>query len=219
MFERTARSFTFFLPLAALFSIATAHAEEPDAREPDAGEAVYPRAYDGFQAGRDAQDYWEARRRDAINRQLGWNEFYRWRAATGDPTTLYYDPYLPHAPYGRYGYDLFSAPWLGAPGPVLGYGYYDAVPQPIGRRQVQTGPNRWESFPVYAEDLLEKEASPRPPRGRPLRAPSAPPKFDPPDRAPRGISPPEREPRGISPPEREPRGISPPEREPRGREF
>lgn len=30
--------------------------------------------------------------------------------------------------------------------------YYSPTPQPIGQRQVQTGPNRWESHPVYAPD-------------------------------------------------------------------
>ena len=52
-------------------------------------------------------------------------------------------------PWGDVGYG-----WPYGVGRIYGYGYYDAVRQPIGRREVQTGPNRWESFPVYAEDML-----------------------------------------------------------------
>ena len=44
-------------------------------------ETIYPRAYDGFQASRDAQIYWDARRRDDFNRQLRWNKVYSSRSA------------------------------------------------------------------------------------------------------------------------------------------
>ena len=114
-------------------------------------ETVYPKGYDGFQASRDAQAYWDSRRVDAVNRQLGWNEMLRLRATT-QPSTIYYSPYVPSRwddPWGDVGYG-----WPYGVGRIYGYGYYDAVRQPIGRREVQTGPNRWESFPVYAEDML-----------------------------------------------------------------
>ena len=43
--------------------------------------------------------------------------------------------------------------------------YYNAVEQPIGQRQVRTGPNRTESYPVYASDLARGAISkPDPPR-------------------------------------------------------
>jgi predicted Zn-dependent protease len=43
--------------------------------------------------------------------------------------------------------------------------YYDAVEQPIGQRQIRTGPNRTESYPVYASDLARGATSkPAPPR-------------------------------------------------------
>jgi len=36
----------------------------------------------------------------------------------------------------------------------LGYPWLDYVEQPIGRREIQTGPNRWESHPVYPAPYL-----------------------------------------------------------------
>jgi len=50
---------------------------------------------------------------------------------------------------GGYSRDIFS-PWPYVPGDIYGYQWYDPVPQSIGQRQIQTGPNRWESHPVYA---------------------------------------------------------------------
>ena len=139
--------------LAALLSLMVANvcADSPDKSAPQ-GEVLYPKAYDGFQASRDAHAYAEARRVDAINRQLGWNELLKIQAATGEPNTLYYRPYVPLR---------WDTPWVDAShwpygvGRIYGYGFYDTVPQPIGRREVQTGPNRWESFPVYAEDVVQ----------------------------------------------------------------
>ena len=149
--------------ILATFFTYRAFAAEPYSAAPGTSpdkEAVYPKGYDGFQASRDAQAYWDSRRVDAINRQLGWNEMLRLRAATTQPSTLYYSPYVPTRwddPWGDLGYG-----WPYGVGRIYGYGFYDAVRQPIGRREVQTGPNRWESFPVYAEDLLP-DASPVPP--------------------------------------------------------
>lgn len=51
---------------------------------------------------------------------------------------------------GGYSRDIFS-PWPYVPGDIYGYQWYDPVPQSIGQRQIQTGPNRWESHPVYAD--------------------------------------------------------------------
>ena len=50
---------------------------------------------------------------------------------------------------GAYSRDIFS-PWPFVPGDIYGYQTYRTVPQSIGQVQVQTGPNRWESHPVYA---------------------------------------------------------------------
>ena len=139
------------LTLVALFSsYILARAEEST---PLKSEVIYPKAYDGFQASRDAQAYWDSRRIDAINRQVGWNQVFRDRAALAQTGTLFYAPYVP-TPWAHAGgpfYDEFHWPY--SVGRIFGYGFYDAVPQPIGRREVQTGPNRWESFPVYAEDV------------------------------------------------------------------
>jgi hypothetical protein len=44
-------------------------------------------------------------------------------------------------------------PWPYVPGDIYGYYFPPYVRQPIGQRQIQTGPTRWESHPVYPEDL------------------------------------------------------------------
>ncbi len=96
---------------------------------------------------------------DAINRQVGWNDLFRTRAALASSGTIFYQPYVP----GGFGYyDSFAGPYAGgyydswpyARGRIFGYGFYDPVPQPIGRKEIQTGPNRWESFPIYAGDVV-----------------------------------------------------------------
>ena len=79
--------------LAASFTSMT-NATEPYSPAPATSpstETVYPKGYDGFQASRDAQAYWDSRRVDAVNRQLGWNEMLRLRATT-QPSTIYYSP-------------------------------------------------------------------------------------------------------------------------------
>ena len=57
------------------------------------------------------------------------------------------------------GPDVFE-PWPYVPGDIWGYRYVNPVRQPIGQRQVQTSPTRWESFPIYEEDLLPAVAAP-----------------------------------------------------------
>lgn len=52
-------------------------------------------------------------------------------------------------------------PWPYVPGDIYGYSFPPYVRQPIGQRQTQTGPNRWESHPVYANEL-GPAAEPRP---------------------------------------------------------
>ena len=84
-------------------------------------------------------------------------------------------PFLPPATleatyaYGRRG--LFGGyrgwstasvfePWPFVPGDIYGYRYYSPVRQPIGQHQEQTGPNRWESHPVYDPPLPYYRALP-----------------------------------------------------------
>lgn len=135
--------------------------------------------YDGLQAGQDAYRYWESRRLDALNRQIGWNETLKQRAAYGRATTTYFSPYAPAGP-------LVDPWWSGGAAIPLGYGtpffpptgvgYFETVPQPIGRREIQTGPNRWESFPVYAENDSRIGFDPPPTLGlpAPMRDPAPP---------------------------------------------
>src|SRR5207237_8435661 len=53
------------------------------------------------------------------------------------------------------------------PGDIWGYGaYYQPARQPIGQQQSQTGPNRWESHPVYDPPLTPYQ--PLPPVDSPL---------------------------------------------------
>ncbi len=146
-------------------SISVAQAAEP------------PEPYDALTAGRDAYYYHEARRRQAIATQLATIDRMKWFAgfpaggiaiAPGYGQTIYYrdPPSLDYiyatgrsSVYTRYPNrawpglpDVFE-PWPLVPGDIWGYPYYDAVPQPIGQRQVQTGPKQWESHPVYATPI------------------------------------------------------------------
>lgn len=176
------------LLLAALGCLNADAARADEAAAAEAPAETFVRPYDGIQAGKDAHAYWEARRRDAINRQLGWNEFYKYRAAWDRPYTIYYDPYVPGgylhgdvAPWGPLALWDGASPWPYARGRIIGYGFYDTVPQPIGQRHIQTGPNRWESHPVYADDVFPKDVLPKevPAAVGPAR-PAAPPEALPP---------------------------------------
>ena len=61
---------------------------------------------------------------------------------------------------------VFS-PWPYVPGDIWGYGaYYQPARQPIGQVQTQTGPNRWESHPIYNPPLTAYP--PLPPVNSPL---------------------------------------------------
>jgi hypothetical protein len=65
--------------------------------------------------------------------------------------------------YGQYGYSPLSVfqPWPYVPGDIYGYpAYYPPARQPIGQTQVQTGPNRWESHPVYNPPITNYQAMP-----------------------------------------------------------
>lgn len=82
-----------------------------------------------------------------------------------------------------YGYSGYGSTWSGfdpfwgdqmysqtAVTPIVGYNSYvmpadpisayysNPIRQPIGQRQVQTGPNRWESFPVYSPEVPDDDS-------------------------------------------------------------
>jgi hypothetical protein len=122
---------------------------------------AYPRPYDGFQASAEAAQRQDLRRRGEIAMQLATIEQIKWYA--GYPSSFHAPPSLarvyafgPGSAYFRR--PLWSStaplgvfePWPLVPGDIWGYPWYDYVPQPIGRIEIQTGPNRWESHPVYA---------------------------------------------------------------------
>ena len=138
--------------------------------------AQQPIPYDGIQAGLDSYQLAEERRRGAIDDQLWLND--EMRARAGIPTsrgeTIYYGngPAGGYVPADRdYAYTyvrrgLFGRvrgvvvvprtvfePWPVVAGDIYGYQYERPVRQPIGQHQEQTGPNRWESHPVYDPPL------------------------------------------------------------------
>ncbi|QDU98122.1 hypothetical protein [Lignipirellula cremea] len=138
--------------LASAWLGTNAEATGQEVRNPDIGND----GYDALDAGRDAYQYHEALRRSDFSRQLGLNEQLRYQAAW--PWTswsrleaAYADPY--GYGYGtgyRSGYPYgVLAPQAFVPGDIWGYPYNRPVPQSTGQRQVQTGPNRWESYPLY----------------------------------------------------------------------
>jgi hypothetical protein len=146
-----------FLALAVLIaaSASLALAQQPPARP-----------YDGIQAGLDAFKLAEERRQSGASQQLFLND--QLKFWSGLPTsrgeTIYYGYASPVLyPYG-YG------PLIYSPSAIYGYGYatplYTTVRQPIGQWQGQTGPNRWESHPVYDPPLTDYR--PLPPVDSPL---------------------------------------------------
>ncbi len=147
----------------------------------------YAEPYDGLKASEDAHRYFDARRQEAIRRQLNTIEWMRWWAgfpASPRPDTVYYrdPPSLDYiygtnrwsrlGPYGRAPgpmVDIFE-PWPFVPGDIYGYPFFRPVRQPIGRREIQTGPNRWESHPIFAHDVAPPKPAPKPlapPVGKP----------------------------------------------------
>lgn len=142
-----------------------------------------PRPYDGIQAGLDAFKLAEERRQANIVQQMAINEQMRaWSGygyGYGYATPLWQLTDLDYAyAYGgrrywnqtreRYwtGPLTVFEPWPVVPGDIYGYTYFPLVRQPIGQQQTQTGPNRWESHPVYDPPLVEFR--PLPPVESPL---------------------------------------------------
>jgi hypothetical protein len=158
----------------------------------------------GIRAGHDAYQEFEGQRRAAAGAQIELNQILRnrlpWSSPYGD--TIYYAPpaYGYGSGYSSYGYGVtMHRPYGYSPQNYLGltaafgpgayipypslFAYsYVAPPirQPIGMRQVQTGPRRWESYPVYGDEPVPEAAPPvirrAPARAaEPVREPEPPP--------------------------------------------
>jgi hypothetical protein len=160
------------------------------------GQDVIP--YDGLRAGEEAYQLAEEQRQQRLNDQLYLNDAmrarYGWAPSGGSviwygnatgygwPLGLDYAyAYSSDRLIGRRGglymeryrsspVSVFE-PWPYIPGDIYGYSFPPPIRQPIGQRQIQTGLNRWESHPVYAEDVAprapeswrEIDPSPAPP--------------------------------------------------------
>lgn len=137
--------------------------------------AQHPPAYDAFQAGADAARRYDAKQRQALNLQVKTIEQMKWYSgfgAAGFGTVYHRDPPSLDYVYGTGRWTVtdryFSAtprvtpnifqPWPYVPGDIWGYRWNSSVRQPIGRREIQTGPNRWESHPIYADELTPPAA-------------------------------------------------------------
>lgn len=128
------------------------------AQSPTGHEIRRDNEYTAFDAMAEAQQRGDARRRWEVGRQIALiQDQRRWNGLA--PTV----PLVPTGPnrvsFYAYGnrWDLprcrpVFEPWPYVPGYIWGYQFDDPAPQPIDRRQVQTGPNRWVSYPVYPGD-------------------------------------------------------------------
>lgn len=144
------------------------------------GQQPASRPFDGIQAGLDAFRLAEERRQANVVMQRAVNDQARlWNAA---PANLDYA--YAYGRGGRFGLrrgpvplTVFE-PWPYVPGDIYGFTPYFPVRQPVGQWQGQTGPNRWESHPVYDPPLADYR--PLPPvdspllNGTPFAPPAAP---------------------------------------------
>ena len=138
--------------------------------------AEQPAVYSGLDASHDAYMRNEERRRSEVSPQLDLVERLNWYASaapyySGD---VYYGSRsltesshahgrwhrrrwsaFKHGPIAEHGRAVERDLW--GRSPLVG-----GVRQPVGQRQIQTGPNRWESHPIYAEPPAPP-AAPAPP--------------------------------------------------------
>lgn len=136
----------------------------------------------GIRAGQEAYEHFEGQRRAAAGAQIELNQILRnrlpWSSPYGD--TIYYAPpgygigsssfgygLTMHRPYGYSPQNYLAATAAFGPGSYIPYPSlfaYDypspVIRQPIGMRQVQTGPRRWESHPVYGDEGVRATAPP-----------------------------------------------------------
>jgi hypothetical protein len=135
------------------------------------------RPYDGIQAGLDAFRLAEEQRQAAIANQLATNDQMRaWSGLSlsrgqmtyyGYPNYYGYPGGLANLDYAyaypaprRWGVRTVFEPWPLVPVDIYGYTYIAPLRQPVGRWQGQTGPNRWESHPVYDPPLPALQPQP-----------------------------------------------------------
>ena len=134
------------------------------------------RPYDGIQAGYDAYHLGEEKRQRNVGQQIYLND--RMRALTTPLATYGYGPYpstygvmpasrdyayaygnSPQVYYPGYRSTYYGRPltvfepWPYVPGDIWGDFYTPPLRQPVAQVQTQTGPNRWESHPVYNPPL------------------------------------------------------------------
>lgn len=146
-----------------------------------AQDVEYYRPYESAQASADATRYFDARNRRDIARQLDLIDQMKWYSAlpaAGLGAAYYRDPpsldyvygtsqWSAYGPYGGAAWSIYPdvfEPWPYVPGDIFGYRWYNPAPQPVGRVELQTGPNRWESHPVYAPSENPPPSTlPRPP--------------------------------------------------------
>ncbi len=137
-----------------------------------AQQSEYAAPYDGIRAGLDSYYYGEALRQQKIDRQLSANDQMRWWR--GLPPLGEANRYPPSLDYiyvtgrrglfGRYRERVYYGtrdvfmPWPTVPGDIWGSVDTSSVPQSIGQRQTQTGPDRWESHPVYDEPFTPAQS-------------------------------------------------------------
>ena len=146
----------------------------------------------GIRAGQAAYLEFEGQRRAAAGAQIELNQILRnrlpWSSPYGD--TIYYAPpgygygtgyssygygVTMHRPYGYQPQNYLGLTAAFGPGAYIPYPSlfaYSYVPppirQPIGMRQVQTGPRRWESYPVYGDEEPPPLPAPRVVAPRPV---------------------------------------------------
>ncbi len=130
---------------------------------------LYYAPYDPLEAAFAAQRYDNARGLNAVRMQLDLIEQMKWYSglpAYESGGSVYRDPpsldYIyamgrrrARDDYGRRVWpghpDIFE-PWPYVPGDIWGYQWYVPIRQPIGRVEIQTSPNRWESHPLYVDE-------------------------------------------------------------------
>ncbi len=115
------------------------------------------------------QQQQEVRRRANIQHQINLRNYlrsYRW---DGFRASQYAFPPPPPA-----GFRPVFETWPVVPGDLWGFGWYESEPQPVRQQQIQTGPNRWESFPVYRYPQLPSRLPPRTPESGPEPPPKQP---------------------------------------------
>jgi hypothetical protein len=106
----------------------------------------------------------ELERQAAVRRQVQLNDAMRWRAGLPPANGVFYYPFpgnlesvYGYGPSHPFGPNVFT-PWPYVPGDIWGYRHVPPSRQSIGQVEIQTGPNRWESRPVYAMPPREAPA-------------------------------------------------------------